>query len=366
MRQMISVATARRPKRRGARRQRRRRRAERTVRRAALVYCRWCGRLGVSLSQASRRIGLRPETVHRWHQAWPQDLMRPTPRGRPIARIDAEVRRAIVALLELTGLRGLPTLRELFPTVSRSELVELQRWHIRRSRHGRRRLIRALHWTRPGSVWAMDFSDPPAPIDGFYTKLLCIRDLASGCMLMALPCPDATARTVLTALRAITRWNPVPLVIKCDNGSAFASHEVKQWAKSRGIQLLFSPAGTPEYNGSIESGIGSIKTRSLWIAGRHDRPWHWTCDDVEAARCEANELARPRGPCGGSPNEAWSNRLPLDEVDRNSFINAYRACYARERQRHGLLDGIELQHEEQAAIDRVAITRALVEQGLLH
>jgi transposase InsO family protein len=291
--------------------------------------------------------------------------MRPTPRGRPIARIDVETRRAIVALFNLTGLRGLPTLRELFPFVSRSELVELQRWHIRSSRRGRRRLIHALRWTRAGSVWAMDFSDPPTAIDGFYTKLLCIRDLASGYMLMALPCPEASVKTALIALKAITRWNPPPLVIKCDNGSAFASHEVKQWAKNNGIQLLFSPPGTPEYNGSIESGIGSIKTRSVWIAGHHGRPWHWTCDDVEAARCEANTLARPRGPCGGSPKDEWHDRQPLEDVDRNRFLSAHRTCYARERQRHGWLDGIELQHGEQATLDRVAITRALVEQGLL-
>jgi len=159
--------------------------------------------------------------------------------------------------------------------------------------------------------------------------------------------------------------NPVPLVIKCDNGSAFASHEVKQWAEANNVRLLFSPSETPAYNGAIEAGIGSIKTRATWAAARHNRPADWTCDDIEAAHCEANAMARPRGRFGGSPNDAWHGRLPLEKVDRERFLGVYRSCYARERQRHGWPDGIELQHRQQAALDRVAITRALVEKGLL-
>lgn len=320
---------------------------------------------GQSLGQATRRVGLRSETMRRWRRRWSRDRMQSRPRGRPLARLDTELRRSILSLFDLTGPRGLPALRELFPEASRSELVDLQRWHGRISRHGRRRMIRALRWTRPGSVWAMDFSDPPSPIDGHYPKLLCIRDLSSGYMLMTLPCPDATERTVLTALRALTRWNPIPLVIKCDNGSGFAASAVKQWADEHGVLLLYSPPGTPAYNGSIEAGIGSIKARATWIAARHDRPWHWTCDDVEGARCEANELARPRGPFGRSPREAWHDRLALSESERERFRAAYRTCYARERTRHGWLDGIRLQHVEQAALDRVAITRALVDCGFL-
>jgi hypothetical protein len=37
-----------------------------------------------------------------------------------------------------------------------------------------------LHWTVPGSVWAMDFAEPPAPVDGVYDYLFSVRDLASG------------------------------------------------------------------------------------------------------------------------------------------------------------------------------------------
>jgi len=335
------------------------------VRRGAMAYCRWCASHGVSLGEATSRVGLGLATVRRWQRRWSQDRLRVRPLGRPVASLDRELRRSLLSLFDLMGPRGLPALRELFPEASRSELQELQRWHARISRKGRRRMIRSLRWTRPGAVWAMDFSDPPTPIDGYFPRLLCIRDLASGYMLMALPCPDATTHSTLTALQAITRWNPVPLVIKCDNGSAFVSDEVQQWAETAGILLLYSPPGTPQYNGAIEAGIGSIKTRATWIAGRCDRPWHWTCDDIEAARCEANELARPRGPFGGAPQDAWCDRLPITGPERERFHRLYRTCYAQEKARSGWLEGIELQHAEQAAIDRVAITRALVEGGFL-
>jgi hypothetical protein len=40
--------------------------------------------------------------------------------------------------------------------------------------------MQVLHWTRPGAVWAIDFAEPPLPIEGSYSRLLAVRDLASG------------------------------------------------------------------------------------------------------------------------------------------------------------------------------------------
>jgi hypothetical protein len=33
-------------------------------------------------------------------------------------------------------------------------------------------------------VWAIDFAEPPQPIDGSYTRLLAVRDLGSGYQLL--------------------------------------------------------------------------------------------------------------------------------------------------------------------------------------
>ena len=83
--------------------------------------------------------------------------------------------------------------------------------------------------------------------------------------------------------------------------------------------MLFSPPGVPRYNGAIEAGIGSLKTRTEQHAARHGRPGQWNCDDVAAARLEANATVRPRGPSGPSPDELWAARSPIGAAERARF-----------------------------------------------
>jgi transposase InsO family protein len=323
--------------------------------------------MGLSGNEVASRLGVRDRTLRDWERRWSEQSLEPISRGRPPERVDRTLRWTILAVMGLVGPHvGLPTLAGLFPDVARSELIELQRRFRRMCKRGRQRfLVHALRWTRPGAVWAIDFSDPPTPIDGLYGKLLCIRDLASGYQLWALPCHEATAAVALGALRALCRWMPMPLVIKCDNGSAFVSAEMKAWAKEQGILLLYSPPATPAYNGSIEAGIGSIKTRAHIESVRNDRPGEWTCDDVEAAQAQANQTARPRGADGPTPASLWHGRIPLADADRQLFRETYAECYARERSARGMFPDFDLQHAEQASIDRVAITRALMKHGFL-
>jgi hypothetical protein len=91
---------------------------------------------------------------------------------------------------------------------------------------------------------------------------------------------------------------------------------------------LFSPPRCPSYNGSIEAGIGSLKTRTYHHACRDDHPHIWTTDDVEEARVEANALSRPWGASGPIPDEVWKQRTPIDSEERDRFQTAV----ARERQ----------------------------------
>jgi hypothetical protein len=44
--------------------------------------------------------------------------------------------------------------------------------------------------------------------------------------------------------------------------------------------------------------IGAIKARALRIAAAHDRPACWACDELKAARIEANRDAPPWGAHG--------------------------------------------------------------------
>lgn len=292
--------------------------------------------------------------------------MRLRARGRPPEEPDRETRREIQAVLALMGPHtGMPTLQWIFPELSRGALLEYQQRYRYAYVRNKRYLLHQLLWTRPGTVWAGDISDPPAPIESLYQKLTNIRDLASSHQLAALPSPDEQSVSVRMVLRSLEKWVGLPLVLKIDNGSCFRAEELKAWCREHGVLLLYSPPRTPEYNGAIEAGTGSIHARAHWQAARHDRPGEWTCDDVEAARLQANETARPRGLSGPTPDEMWAQRVPITNAERTAFLASYARLEKLERMERGIPEGCRLQHYEQAAIDRVAISRALIEGGFL-
>ena len=349
--------------RRGIPAQRGRRAAERTIRRSAVAYARWAQQHGLSPAEAAARLGMAASTLRSWMTRWEQDRMALRLRGRPMDRAQREERVAVLALFGLMGPGvGLPMLMDLFPDVARRELEELQR----RYRHVYRRkncvLLHVLRWTRPGTVWAMDYAEPPRPIDGLYDRVLVVRDLASGYQLLALPTIGESAACVKQSLHGLFAWQGAPLVLKSDNGSSFTSAIVEQFLKGWDVLQLRSPEGTPAYNGSVEAGIGSLKTRAHYEAARHDRLWEWTCDDVHAALDQANETARPQGAGGPTPDAAWRTRLRITPEERSTF----RSLYGERAERERLERRIEAPNQRQrASIDRVAIGRALIESDLL-
>jgi transposase len=353
-------------RRRGLPRQRARLRCEREVRMAVVALVRHCRRRGIRLKVVAKHLGVSPQTLRRWERRWRRDRMALHPRGRPPVHTDRAVRQLILEILQEMGPEtGLPTLRKMFPGVARAELQELQRHARFRFRRRRKWLVHVLNWTQAGIIWAMDFSDPPAAIDGVYTKLLCIRDLASGYQLTAIPCRDKSTGVALDALDALVRWHGAPLVLKCDNEGAYRSNKLKSWARRNNVLLLFSPVVTPEYNGAIEAGIGSIKVRAHYQAARHGRPGEWTCDDIEAAVQQANETALPKGLGGPTPEKMWEDRKTISGARREMFYRTYRKHHARECTERGLYWNPFLRHGEQATIDRAAIRRSLVEHGYL-
>jgi transposase InsO family protein len=233
-------------------------------------------------------------------------------------------------------------------------------------RRRRRLLTRTLHWTRPGTVWAADFAEPPQPIEGTYTRLLVVRDLASGCQLLWLPVPDESAATAAAALTALFRQHGPPLVLKSDNGSAFSAADVATVLTAWEVEQLFSPPRLPRYNGSCEAGIGSMKTRTHHEAARQGRPGEWTCDHAEAARLQANETARPWGSRGPTPAEVWQGRARPGPTERTAFREAVQRRAQEVRQEQGYTAEELLDRSAQAAVDRVALRDVLVAAGLLH
>ena len=361
-----------RERRRGRRRrglgvQRRKRGIEREVRKATVALCRWCMGQGMSLREVSECVGIRVVTLRRWRAGWSKDRMAIRARGRPVNRGSPELRGALLSLFSLAGpTLGVPALRDLLPDAPRRELEELSHRIKRMMARGKGRYAMSqLRWTRPGTVWGIDFSQMPAPIDGLYSHLFCVRDLASGHQLMAMPCFGETAETALSCMQALLRHTQAPLVLKCDNGPAFISHSFREAMQSHGIQLLFSPPAYPQYNGAIEAGIGGLKTRMHWISARQDRPGQWTSDDVEAARLDGNAMIHLRRGQGPTPDQAWDLRLEIRAKERALFHSASTRYLQEEETRHGVLDSAMLGHQERSLIERIAITRALIENGLL-
>ena len=187
------------------------------------------------------------------------------------------------AVLEETGpALGLPTLRTCFPEVPRCILADLLGDYRRMYQSEHRLVVEALQWTRPGLVWAIDHTQPPRPIDGIYSQVLAVRDLASGLQLAWTAVSDATADEALLVLESLFHTYGPPLVLKSDNGSAFISHRWKELLERWQIAPLLSPPRTPRYNGSCEAGIGAGKTRTAYLAARQGRAGLWTSDDLEA------------------------------------------------------------------------------------
>jgi transposase InsO family protein len=355
-----------RKRRRGIVGQREERETEREVRRSAVATARWLDRRGLPAAEAACRLCLSRQALARWQDDWREKRLSTEPIGRPAERPEPWRRNLVIAVLWLFGPQlSEDELKKMFPSFSRGELREL-RWRaltVGKKRYGQ--IIAALRWRKPGRIWALDFMEPPVPVDGMYNYILVARDLASGKLLLSLPVPRCDAKTVIDALAALFLEHGPPLVIKWDNGSAFIAEATRDFLAAREVLALYSPPGLPSYNGSCEAGIGGLRTRTHLESARNDRPGEWTCDDVEAGRLLANETARPRGAGGLTPDEAWARRTPITEEERRKFKQTVEDERKRERAARGVLLPLALGRKEEDSIDRMAIGRALIQSDLL-
>jgi len=335
------------------------------VRRSALECAESLAERTDSEREVATRMGVSRTTLRAWSE---HDLSgaRPRPRGRPPQRAERPVRREILGVLDAegTGL-GIPELQRRFPSIARRELEELR---ARRAYVLRRRGSSGLHtltWTRPGSVWAGDFTNTPCRVDGEHAKLQLVRDLASYEQLLATPSPGERKEEVTAALERLFAEHGAPLVVKLDNGSGFIADDTYKLCTEHGVLILFSPPYTPSYNGSCEAGVGSVKNRAARIAAAHGRASAWTSDDVEAARLQANACVRVGGRCGPSPDELWAARRRIGDDERERFLAVYRRHEAAAIAELRVEQKLPLPRHVRAMIDRRAIPQALVELGYL-
>jgi hypothetical protein len=154
-------------------------------------------------------------------------------------------------------------------------------------------------------------------------------------------------------------------VLKMDNGSAFIADLVRWYLHRAGVHPLYSPPYTPAYNGAIEASIGSLKTRTERHCLQAGHPGVCTSADTESARSEANTTARPRRLHGLTPQQTWDARPPLTAEDRARFDAMLTLYRSEERTERGWSADEPLTRAQQAALDRVALRRALVALDLL-
>jgi transposase InsO family protein len=352
------------PPKRGTEGQRERREPELEARLRLGAYADAAHGLGASLAEAAHELGVASSTLGDWARLDERDSLEPKPLGPPARRCDRATRKSVLEVLNERGPTvGLPTLAARFPRVARRELKNLVARYRRASVRGKTIFVQQLRWTEAGTVFAMDYKKPPAPVDGVYDAILSVRDLASHCQLAALPVSGATARSTADALAALFSEHGAPLVMKSDNGSHFTSPEATEVLARFGVIHLLSPPATPSYNGSCEAGIGALSVRVHHESARHGRPGCWTSDDVEAGRESANQTGRPWGSSGPTPSEAWAARRSHDSL--RAELAATVARNERELRAERTVNIGRTDDYKTAPLRREAIGRALVAHGLL-
>ena len=344
--------------RRGAFDQQPQREHENWVRRRAAAVSRGLLGLGWAWSRIADLWKVTDRTLRHWCGRLLDRLGPAGPRGRPRVRSSREGRNAVIAVLDELGPQiGVPTSRACFPSMSRAELADLVTRYRRRWRERNRRPLRVLSWPVPGRVWAIDFAEPSAAIDGHVAYLLAVRDLASGMPLLWRPVMAATATEAAAGLAGLFAEHGPPLVLKSDNGSHFTGGAVGDLLAAHRVEHLLSPPHWPRYNGAIEAGIGALKDRTDARAARGGRPGCWTWDDTAGALQEAATLARPHGLTGPSPAALWQARTPIVATERAAFT----AVVARQIACEPATDGVWSERE----MARTAIRHALEECGYL-
>ena len=286
------------------------------------------------------------------------------PRGRPAIRSSWSERQALLETIRGQGPHcAVVVYQAMHPAMPRAEVQAM----VERSREVWRRRNPSdsfrLQWTKPGSVWAADHSHIPGATKRETIAISC-RDLASHEQLLWQHSRE-TAEVTVAQLRDAFEEHGAPLVFKGDGGPAFRSEGLIELLDEHGTELLPSPPYYPQYNGSCEAANKSMKKRSRFIAELNGRADAWLVWDLELARLQANHTARPWGVHGPVPNYRWLARRPVEPDERVRF----RAACARNRQ--AVIAELELLPEQlekefmARSVQRAAVSRALVEHGLL-
>jgi transposase InsO family protein len=333
-----------------------------------VARARWASCHGWTTARIADALDLSTATLLEWQHRWqdPDDRLKPRNQGAP--RLDAtpQERKDVRDFLALFGTDlDVHTLHDHFPAIARRDLRILLHLTQQDLHHqAQMRWYRSVTWHSPNRAWAMDHTEPPTPIDHQYRFVLTVRDLASGATLAAHAVERMDAASTIACLRDLITRHGAPLLIKADNGGAFAGNDTREFLNAQGIALLLSPPYTPSYNGACEAGNGTLKRLTHDIATAHDRPECWTLDDLEAARLRANRRITNRRQTT-TPEQRFADSTTITDQERRQFLQAIAG--ARQRRLHAL--AVETGQPQRTmsadALNRQAITDALTGIGVI-
>ena len=132
-----------------------------------------------------------------------------------------------------------------------------------------------------------------------------------------------------------------------------------------GVLPLYSPPGTPAYNGACEAGVGTVKHRALEASWQRGAAAAVSLDDLALARSQADLERVERRAGAPSRGEVWRTRQRLTRGLRCALRERVADLRDRGRRELGIASDHELSHAEQASLDRFAIGQALRNLNLL-
>jgi hypothetical protein len=211
----------------------------------------------------------------------------------------------------------------------------------------------------------MDHSEATQLIDGQYEQIFAVRDLASHRQLAWRGVQSAGAAEACDILEELFARHGPPLVMKSDNGSSFIAEVMQELLRRHRVTPLLSPKRRPQYNGALERANSTHKVYTHQQAVAEDHPRYWTTANLDAARQLANSITRPWGHRGLSPNEAWHQRDPITDQQRDEFARELESQRDHACTELGFTDPENLTPIQHDRLERLAISQTLQTLGYL-
>lgn len=103
----------------------------------------------------------------------------------------------------------------------------------------------------PNNTWSMDFMHDTLSNGVNFRSLNIIDDFNREALSITMD-TSLSSKRVIRELDQLIGWRGAPKKIRVDNGPEFISDAMKEWAKSRQIELQFIQPGKPYQNGFME------------------------------------------------------------------------------------------------------------------